>query len=147
MIELLSALSAAGFECLVVDDGSGTDYAGIFDRARQYAEVITHGENRGKGAAIKTGLRHIADVHSDSRIIVTVDADGQHRPEDVLRVCEDAEAHMGALCLGSRAFTGRVTSLIYASAPSWSRQNSAVWFASPRTSASRAQAKECCPTE
>lgn len=45
------------------------------------------------------------------------------------------------------AFTGRVTSLIYASAPSWSRQNSAVWFASPRTSASRAQAKECCPTE
>lgn len=47
----------------------------------------------------------------------------------------------------ARAFTGRVTSLIYASAPSWSRQNSAVWFASPRTSASRAQAKECCPTE
>jgi glycosyltransferase involved in cell wall biosynthesis len=108
MIELLSALSAAGFECLVVDDGSGTDYAGIFDLARQYAEVITHGENRGKGAAIKTGLRHIAEVHSDSRVIVTVDADGQHRPEDVLRVCEDAEAHMGALCLGSRAFTGKV---------------------------------------
>jgi glycosyltransferase involved in cell wall biosynthesis len=95
MIELLSALSAAGFECLVVDDGSGTDYAGIFDRARQYAEVITHGENRGKGAAIKTGLRHIADVHSDSRIIVTVDADGQHRPEDVLRVCEDARGPHG----------------------------------------------------
>jgi glycosyltransferase involved in cell wall biosynthesis len=41
--------------------------------------VIVLPENRGKGAAIKTGLRHIADVHSDSRIIVTVDASSAQR--------------------------------------------------------------------
>lgn len=105
MIELLRGLSDAGFECVVVDDGSGAAWAPVFDRARQYATVLTHGENRGKGAAIKTGL---AALDGGSRVIVTVDADGQHRVEDALRVCGDANTHIGALCLGSRAFSGRV---------------------------------------
>src|SRR5215471_9285372 len=66
---------------LVVDDGS-TDHTA--QRAREAgAEVIVHSQNRGKGEAIKTGLSHWLDRQFDH--VVILDADGQHRPEEVER--------------------------------------------------------------
>ncbi len=106
-IELISGLRDAGFQCVAVDDGSGGDYAEIFGRASRLAVVLTHGHNRGKGAALKTGLGYIASAYPRC-VVATVDADGQHKVCDALRVAEDAGDHTGALCLGSRAFTGRV---------------------------------------
>jgi hypothetical protein len=41
-------------------------------------------------------------------VVVTVDADGQHTPEDAQRVCAEAETHYAALVLGSRSFSGKV---------------------------------------
>jgi glycosyltransferase involved in cell wall biosynthesis len=108
LLKLLSELKAADYETVVVDDGSGAKYREIFMRASADALVLTHDANMGKGAALKTGLLYIEENCPADCVVVTLDADGQHRPEDVLRVCEDAEAHMGALCLGSRAFTGKV---------------------------------------
>src|SRR5450432_2727197 len=67
---------------LVVDDGS-TDATAA--RAREGgAEVITHPENRGKGEAIKTGLRHWL-AHPAIEFILLFDADGQHLPEEIGR--------------------------------------------------------------
>ena len=66
---------------LVVDDGSD-DQTAI--RAREAgAEVIVHPQNRGKGETIKTGLRHWFDRQFD--YVVILDADGQHRPEEIDR--------------------------------------------------------------
>ena len=66
---------------LVVDDGSEDKTA---TRAREAgAEVIVHSQNRGKGEAIKTGLRYWLDrqfVH-----VIILDADGQHLPEEIGR--------------------------------------------------------------
>src|SRR5947207_3567618 len=66
---------------LVVDDGSEDKTA---MRAREAgAEVIVHSQNRGKGEAIKTGLRYWLDrqfVH-----VIMLDADGQHLPEEIER--------------------------------------------------------------
>jgi len=66
---------------LVVDDGSEDKTA---TRAREAgAEVIVHSQNRGKGEAIKTGLRYWLDrqfVH-----VIILDADGQHLPEEIHR--------------------------------------------------------------
>jgi glycosyltransferase involved in cell wall biosynthesis len=66
---------------LVVDDGSEDKTA---TRARQAgAKVIVHSQNRGKGEAIKTGLRYWLDrqfVH-----VIILDADGQHLPEEIHR--------------------------------------------------------------
>ena len=66
---------------LVVDDGSGDETGGLARGAG--AEVAIHSENRGKGEAIKTGLRYWLDRQLD--FVIILDADGQHRPEEIDR--------------------------------------------------------------
>jgi glycosyltransferase involved in cell wall biosynthesis len=86
-------------DVLVVDDGSGDK---TVDRAREAgAEVIVHPENRGKGETIKTGLRHWQERQID--FIVILDADGQHRPEEIDRfVAAALSANEPKLILGNR---------------------------------------------
>lgn len=102
MLQLIEALKEAGFaRMIVVDDGGGAAYAHIFERAAQLgAEVLTHPVNRGKGAALKTGLSHI--LEGEPCPVVTVDADGQHAPEDVRRVADKLKEASDALILGVR---------------------------------------------
>jgi hypothetical protein len=67
---------------LVVDDGSRDDTGAI---AREFgAAVARHATNLGGGAALRTGYRLMVD--SGARIVVTLDADGQHRPEEMERL-------------------------------------------------------------
>jgi glycosyltransferase involved in cell wall biosynthesis len=83
---------------LVVDDGSADKTA---ERAREAgAEVIVHEQNRGKGETIKTGLRHWLDRQSD--FVIILDADGQHRPEEIDRFVEAARANEAKMFLGTR---------------------------------------------
>jgi len=84
---------------LVVDDGSSDDTA---RRAREAgAEVIVHPKNRGKGESIKTGLRHWLDRQFD--FVIILDADGQHRPEEIERfVNAAASAGEPKLVIGNR---------------------------------------------
>ena len=93
-------------EILVVDDGSGSTYVPIFtELAIRGVTIITHPANRGKGAALRTGLAW-ARTHRSDQIVVTADADGQHLPRDILRVGAKTErmASIGtrALVLGVR---------------------------------------------
>ncbi len=83
LIELTEGLNKKGFSVLVVDDGSGEKYADIFTSVSAFATVLTHEKNRGKGAALKTGMRYIRDNLPDCQHFITCDADGQHRIEDV----------------------------------------------------------------
>ena len=108
MLALLPQLTAAGLAVVVVDDGSGPDYAPLFEAAKAYGTVLTHPENRGKGAALKTGYRWLLEQDGDPFTVVAVDADGQHRLPDVLRLCEEAEKTPDTLVLGGRAFQGKV---------------------------------------
>src|SRR5439155_12019530 len=83
---------------LVVDDGSNDQTA---PRAREAgAEVIVHPQNRGKGEAIKTGLRHWLDRQFTWALIL--DDDGQHRPEDIDRFVNVALASDAQMFLGNR---------------------------------------------
>ncbi|MDN6429249.1 MAG: glycosyltransferase family 2 protein [Propionibacterium sp.] len=92
---------------VVVDDGSGPDFAEVFDRAGQAgAEVVHHGENCGKGAALRTGFVY-ARTHHRAMGVVTADADGQHRVGDILRVARALE-ETGNLVPGVREFSGQV---------------------------------------
>ena len=108
LLQLLAQLRENNFETLVVDDGSGPAYAALFARASEIATVLTHPVNLGKGAAIKTGLSHIQRVSDSSRVVVTVDADGQHSVEDALRACNTATENPDALILGSRRLDAAV---------------------------------------
>lgn len=100
--DLLRRLAGLAFDIVVVDDGSGAEYESLFVECCEYAEVLHHMENSGKGAALKTGLSYIADKYSTETIVVTVDADGQHRPEDAYKLCKIAQEHTDSLVLGSR---------------------------------------------
>jgi glycosyltransferase involved in cell wall biosynthesis len=84
---------------LVVDDGSNDRTA---ERACEAgAEVIIHPQNRGKGESIKTGLRHWLDRQFD--FVIILDADGQHRPEEIERfVAAAVSATEPKLVLGNR---------------------------------------------
>ena len=121
---LTKELNERGFNVVIVDDGSGPEYADLFEGLSLEATVLTHSENRGKGAALKTGLNYInkymaytesvltgtgtETVSGKDAVIVTVDADGQHLPDDVQRVAEISAARPEALVLGSRALEGDI---------------------------------------
>jgi glycosyltransferase involved in cell wall biosynthesis len=84
---------------LVVDDGSNDKTA---QQARDAgAEVIAHSQNRGKGEAIKTGLRHWLDRQMTH--VILLDADGQHLPEEIDRfMAAAASAVDPSFFLGNR---------------------------------------------
>jgi len=91
---------------VVVNDGSGREYDGIFDEIAKKENVtyITYGENHGKGYALKEAFRYCAEHCADDCICVTADCDGQHDPADIKRVAEAALSHPSALILGARDF-------------------------------------------
>ena len=90
---------------LVVNDGSSRSCLPIFDEIRSLGiTVLAHEANRGKGAALKTGLQYILDSMPDCVGAVTADADGQHTVEDILKVSRDVAEHPESLVLGVRAF-------------------------------------------
>jgi glycosyltransferase involved in cell wall biosynthesis len=73
--------STISYEILVVDDSSEDDTAQTAEQAGAW--VITHPYNIGNGAAVKTGIRN-----ARGEILVMLDADGQHMPEDIPRLLE-----------------------------------------------------------
>ena len=111
LVAVVGGLLAAGFaEIFVVDDGSDPACRAAFDAvaARPGVRVLRHPVNRGKGRALKTGLAAVREAFPHAVGVVTVDADGQHRPADVLRVVADFLAAPGALVIGARRFAGKV---------------------------------------
>ena len=99
--QLVDDLLAAGFNNLVVvDDGGGEPFREIFNDLLGKATVLVHEVNRGKGAALKTGLTHIMKTPGVS--VVTADSDGQHTPDDVKKIADVLIAKPDALVLGVR---------------------------------------------
>ena len=97
------------FVPVVVDDGSGSAYNDIFEKTAAYAHVLRYETNRGKGGALKYGMNHIlsSGEYASFTSVVTADADGQHKPDDIKRTASAIEEN-GGLVLGVRHFTGKV---------------------------------------
>ena len=93
---------------VVVNDGSDSGFQ--FERiiATEGVTLLTHDTNQGKGAALKTAFRHALDQHPDSIGVLTLDADGQHLPGDVLRIARHLREQPKSLVLGVRSFTGGI---------------------------------------
>jgi dolichol-phosphate mannosyltransferase len=107
LVDLANRLSESALDpILIVDDGSGAAYAPVFEQCRlaPRVRVLAHPANRGKGAALKTGMRHLLENSPNCAGVVTADADGQHHADDVLKIAERVAADPAALVLGVRDF-------------------------------------------
>ena len=108
VLPFLSQFQKGDFDVfLVVDDGSGDDYAAIFAEAKEKTvfPVLSYPTNKGKGHALKTGLRKLLSDHPDLDFVVTADGDGQHTREDILKVRDFAAKTPSKVILGSRDFS------------------------------------------
>lgn len=101
--DVVRRLRAVVPEILVVDDGSPDRTA---TEAREAgARVIVHERNRGKGGALRTGFAWALSHGADP--VLTLDADGQHLPEEVPRLLECASDSGADVVIGTRRFDPR----------------------------------------
>ena len=108
LIEVVQGLYDEKYEIVIVNDGSPEGFNNIFAVASQYAKVLRHEQNKGKGEALKTGLHFISEHYACPYTVVNVDADGQHKIQDIINVTEIAAANPMSLVLGSRKMEGKV---------------------------------------
>ncbi len=105
LLELLDALAAAGAAAIIlVDDGSSPACAEIFAAAANLpcVHLLRHPLNRGKGRALKTGFAYVLERFPSLDGVVTADADGQHRPADIVRVAQAIGRSHPRMVLGAR---------------------------------------------
>lgn len=92
LLETVSATNIPSpLKILVVDDGSLDATA---DKARSFAgrldiTVLTHGKNKGLGAALSTGFAAAAERITDDDVLVTMDADNTHSPRHITQMMEE----------------------------------------------------------
>jgi glycosyltransferase involved in cell wall biosynthesis len=103
---VVAELRRAMHQVVVVDDGS-------LDRTRDIAaaagaHVVAHPINLGQGAALQTGIDYALACGAD--VLVTFDADGQHRVADIPHLLEALRRERADFALGSR-FLGQTTNL------------------------------------
>jgi len=97
---------------VTVDDGSGPDYAHVFEavRADFGVELLVHSKNMGKGCALKTAFEYCSTTAPEITCVVTADSDGQHSPEDIEavanRLLDNRASATTAAVLGVRDFSG-----------------------------------------
>lgn len=86
--DVITKAKETGFQIIVVDDGSTDKTSSIID-SFDGITILRHSENRGKGAALKTGFKYATSIADWA---ITFDADGQHNPEDVKSLLDALES-------------------------------------------------------
>ncbi|OGW46082.1 MAG: dolichyl-phosphate mannose synthase [Nitrospirae bacterium RBG_13_41_22] len=107
LLDVANSLIRHGVQhVIIVNDGSKPECDHIFKslETMKQCRVIHHAVNLGKGRAIKTGLNYFYLTFNDAPGIITADADGQHLPEDILKVAETFRKNPDALVIGARKF-------------------------------------------
>lgn len=109
-LHTVQQIIAAGFQhIIVVDDGSGKEYAPIFKSLESHKEitVVSHAVNQGKGRALKTAFHYILTNKLPFGAIITADADGQHSANDMVKLSQQLLKTPDQVVLGARDFTGK----------------------------------------
>lgn len=102
LIKLVKELSKENIDIIIIDDGSGSNYQDIFNNCMEYSKVISYDTNKGKGHALKTGLKYIKEKYKEPYIIATMDSDGQHTIKDAKNLIKQCSKNKSTLYLGKR---------------------------------------------
>ena len=86
-------------EVIVIDDNSFDDSLNEIKKAKYNSQIkiIKHRKNRGYGGALLSGIKK-----ANGQIIVTMDSDGQHRPEDISKLITPILNQEADIAIGSR---------------------------------------------
>ena len=90
-------------EIIVVVDGCTDDTLALLGTLEFPITIVSYPKNKGKGGALVAGFRKAIELGFDYAL--TIDADGQHYPEDIPILLKALDVHPGALIVGSRQFT------------------------------------------
>ena len=96
--KVIEAALRHGFPIFVVNDGS-TDTTPLKLADLNRITVLNHESNQGKGAALKTGFLEAAKVADWA---ITIDADGQHNPEDTVKLTSALNKGRKGIVIGIR---------------------------------------------
>ncbi len=102
LVSLTDQLWARGIQIIVVDDGSGPEYASIFEQISDVCMILRHSKKQGKEKSVRTALSFIKRELPGTGCVGIMDADGQCRIKDMQRLLEYARNHRDALVLGVR---------------------------------------------
>lgn len=93
---------------IIVNDGSSKEYNRCFTEASRFENttILKHSQNYGKGKALKTAFNYIINKMSDTKAVITIDSDGQHAYEDMIKCAEVFQGDPDAIIFGSRNFEG-----------------------------------------
>lgn len=110
LITLIHSLVDDDTVIIIVDDGSGLGFDGIFEKCKEIlgnkGVILTHETNKGKGRALKTAFSYVVEAYPGALGVVTADSDGQHNKLAIASVKEALRCHPGSLVLGTRSFEG-----------------------------------------
>ena len=107
LLDLVAGLSTNPWnQIIVVNDGSSKESQIFFDnlKVNDNVHVITHTNNQGKGAALKTGIKYIKSKLTKLDGLITVDSDGQHLIEDINKIAQSVKSKENDVIFGVRSF-------------------------------------------
>lgn len=108
LLSLVKNLKESNFnQIILINDGSNEGNLDIFERAKSELEctVLHHHVNFGKGRALKTGFNHVLNENPDFCGVITVDADGQHCVEDIVKCANKLKDTKDTFIIGCRDFS------------------------------------------
>ena len=91
------------YDIFVVNDGSTDNTLNVINKFKDSVKIISYLKNKGKGYALKTGFQHA--LKSGYDYAITLDADGQHRPEDILLFIDEIQNNKNIFIIGCRNFS------------------------------------------
>ena len=90
-------------DIIVVNDGCTDDTLALLDTLDFPITIVSFEHNKGKGKALVAGFRKAIELGFEYAL--TLDADGQHYPEDIPQLLNALDLHAGCIIVGSRQFT------------------------------------------
>jgi glycosyltransferase involved in cell wall biosynthesis len=103
---LTADIGVAELELIVIDDGSTDGTRRILEEGRwpENVRILFHERNRGKGRAVRTGLRHASGAYT-----AIMDADLEYDPAEIRKLLEPLVAGEAEVVFGARGFASHTS--------------------------------------